>query len=347
VRAPACFRVFIICVAVALPALALPAGAHAATSCGNFASLGTLTGKPGDTLTYNVSSTANPPGPTFTATLNWGEGSPSSTNVSPGDQKSVSHTYNNAGTFNVSIKTSGQLNNGTACSDNKALGKVVIKAPPPSSTPSCGTFQSLGTQALTAGEGLTYTVESRGASLDSAAVFWGDLTSDGTSGPIGPNQSRTLPEPPPSPNPHIYSTPGTYSLSLSTTGHLGNGTPCADDKVSIGTVVVSAAAPPPPPPPAPASTPGVTQQQLPAPPSGRGSATTVAAHKCSQALARGRLGRIFRKGTHKRITCRKVRGGHRCRATWRSRARGGFRFTARVFVPAKGRVRVLSVRRRR
>jgi hypothetical protein len=204
--------------------------------------------------------------------------------------------------------------------------------------PSCGDFQSIGTQQLAAGDGINYTLEARDALLDPATtVHWGDGTSNSIGAPLAPGDAVTLPPPPPPPpdNAHRYNNPGTFNLTLTTRGQLPDGSACADNNVPIGTVVVSA--------------PGSEGKGVPAP--ATPSCPTncqqrrAAVRQCRAAL--GRLGRIFRGSTQRRITCRRLRGGgHSCRATWRNR-QCRCRYTARLRVPARGRARVVrgSVRR--
>jgi hypothetical protein len=104
--------------------------------------------------------------------------------------------------------------------------------------PSCGNFASFGTQNGAPGYQLFYQLFSgsaatAGADYD-AVLAWGD--GNVTTASVLPENTTA--------NPvvidNVYEDPGTYPLSISTSGVLSNGSPCADNNVAIGTVVITA-----------------------------------------------------------------------------------------------------------
>ncbi|MFL5273031.1 MAG: PKD domain-containing protein [Anaeromyxobacteraceae bacterium] len=94
---------------------------------------------------------------------------------------------------------------------------------------SCGTFQPAGNVTLEVGEVGSYDFSSGGATF-TATMDWGDgATSTASLSPSHTTDSVS----------HSYSSVGTYSVNLSVSGHLSDGTPCSD-KVSIAKATVVA-----------------------------------------------------------------------------------------------------------
>jgi hypothetical protein len=281
----------------------------------------------------------------YDVTMHWGDGTSDSASVTTANTDSnpvaLHHTYNNPGSFDLTLSTNGTLSDGTNCSDsNIPLGTVVIhqpQPPPPPQPTSCGTFHTFGTLQLEAGDGIPYDLESHDATLDTATVDWGDGTSSSISQPLSPNSTVTLPQPPP----HRYNTPGTYEVFISVTGHFGDGTHCQDQRIHLGTVVVS---------PVP-----VSSTTPPPPVTGGGCRTctppsrTTATNKCNKFLrkASGRLGRIFRHGTQRRTTCGAASGTSRTCTTTVVYAPCGCRYIITTRVPAKGTPHVIKVKRKK
>lgn len=73
---------------------------------------------------------------TFTATMNWGDGGTSSVSVSPDNPSAaLTHSYTVPGTYQVTLSASGQLEDGTPCSDTVSIATATVIQPPPPGFP--------------------------------------------------------------------------------------------------------------------------------------------------------------------------------------------------------------------
>jgi hypothetical protein len=99
---------------------------------------------------------------------------------------------------------------------------------------SCGKFEPVGNITLNVGEVGSYNITA-GSATFKATMDWGDgVTSSVSVDPIF-NPSATLT--------HVYNAPDTFAVTLSTSGTLGDATPCSDTGSSIAAATIVAAAP--------------------------------------------------------------------------------------------------------
>jgi hypothetical protein len=93
---------------------------------------------------------------------------------------------------------------------------------------SCGNFVPVGSVTLNVGETGSYNVFAGPASF-TATMNWGDGgTSVVSVAPTGPTSANLT---------HVFTSPGTFPVTLSVSGQLGDGTACADS-VFIATATV-------------------------------------------------------------------------------------------------------------
>jgi hypothetical protein len=203
--------------------------------------------------------------------------------------------------------------------------------------PSCGTWGTVpnGRIAIDVGDPFNYTIQwdpnaAPDARLDSFEVFWGDGTSSRNSGPLFPGPGAPLPA---DGSPKSYSAPGSYNLTLSTSGQITAGAPCADFNYPLGIIdVLSRCGTPSPCPPPP-------------PPCSACVATPRAAtSRCRKALGTF-LRRKFPRATGKVVTCRKAKKKKfPCTVKWHNPA-CGCNYKAKATVTARGKVRFFGVKR--
>ena len=131
---------------LSVAALPAAAGATVVQSCGNFQSVGTLTENPGFVLDYELFANDG----SYSATIRWGDGTQSQVFVDssehPGSNPlDVTHTYNQPGTYDLTITTDGNFGDGTPCYDLSPIpiGRVIIKAPPPAQPVSSAMLRAL------------------------------------------------------------------------------------------------------------------------------------------------------------------------------------------------------------
>ena len=174
---------------------------------------GSSSGYTGTSYSYSTSAT-DPDGDQVKYYFDWGDGTGTWTNlVNSGQSASKSHSWNNAGTYNVKVKA--QDENGAESGWSTAKGVTITvytpPPPPPNQSPTC----SLSSNLTSGYVPLNITFSMGASDTDGSIASWKlDIDNDGIAEYSGSGA-------PPSTKQHTYQNTGTYTAKLTVTDNDG------------------------------------------------------------------------------------------------------------------------------
>jgi len=174
---------------------------------------GSSSGYTGTSYSYSTSAT-DPDGDQVKYYFDWGDGTGTWTNlVNPGQSASKSHSWNNAGTYNVKVKAQDENGAESGWSTAKIVTITVYTPPPPppNQSPTC----SLSSNLTSGYVPLNVTFSMGASDIDGSISSWKlDIDNDGTAEYSGSGN-------PPYTKQHTYQNTGTYTAKLTVTDNDG------------------------------------------------------------------------------------------------------------------------------